>query len=46
MEDVLTEAENKKPRATKACKVCNLTMLSSSHAKHIKSKVHLKNSIQ
>ena len=42
VENVLSEIEDKKQRATKTCKACNLTMLSSSHAKHIKSKVHLK----
>ena len=31
-----------KPRATKKCEVCDMDMLSSSHAKHIKSKAHLK----
>ena len=39
----IDNAEYKKSRATKSCPSCNLTMLSSSHAKHIKSKVHLKN---
>ena len=37
------QIEAKKQRATKTCEVCNLTMLSSSHAKHVKSKMHLKN---
>ena len=36
------EIFNKKARAMKTCAACNLTMLSSSHAKHIKSKIHLK----
>ena len=31
-----------KPRATKKCKICDIAMLSSSHAKHVKSKAHLK----
>ena len=40
---MLSQSVDKKPRATKTCEVCNLTMLSSSHAKHVKSKIHLKN---
>ena len=39
------QIEAKKQRATKTCEVCNLTMLSSSHAKHVKSKMHLENSL-
>ena len=31
-----------KPRATKRCDICNISMLSSSHSKHTKSKAHLK----
>ena len=31
-----------KPRATKKCGLCDIEMLSSSHAKHIKSKAHIK----
>ena len=46
MENVLSQIEDKKQRATKACRACNLTMLSSSHAKHVKSKIHLKNSVK
>ncbi len=40
---VLPQVIDKKYRATKTCESCNLTMLSSSHAKHVKSKAHLKN---
>ena len=43
VENVLPQVIDKKQRAMKTCASCNLTMLSSSHAKHIKSKVHLKN---
>ena len=39
------QIEAKKQRATKTCKFCNLTILSSSHAKHVKSKMHLENSL-
>ena len=46
VENVLPQTEHKKQRATKTCKFCDLTILSSSHAKHIKSKVHLKNSVK
>ena len=45
MKNILSQIEDKKERASKTCKACNLTMLSSSYAKHIKSKVHLRNSI-
>ena len=38
--------EVKKPeekhRATKKCEICNIEILSSSHARHVKSKAHLK----
>ena len=43
--DVTFEEDTKdmsKPRATKRCDICDMEMLSSSHAKHIKSKAHLK----
>ncbi len=39
---IITHEDNKKRRATKTCESCNLSMLSSCHAKHIKSKIHLK----
>ena len=41
-ESSLPQVLDKKRRAIKSCSSCKLTMLSSSHAKHIKSKVHLK----
>ena len=34
--------EPTKPRATKKCEICDIIMLSSSHARHVKSKSHLK----
>jgi GTPase SAR1 family protein len=42
-ESIMETPENiKKTRAIKHCELCNITILSSSHAKHIKSKDHLK----
>ena len=35
-----------KPRATKKCEICDIVMLSSSHAKHVKSKAHLKKTLK
>src|SRR5579872_7164395 len=43
VENIISQPLEKTYRATKTCTVCNLTMLSSSHAKHIKSKFHIKN---
>jgi len=44
-ENIIPQVIDKKTRAMKTCTCCNLMMLSSSHAKHIKSKVHIQNLI-
>ena len=39
---VTFEYKSTKPRAIKKCEICDIKMLSSSHARHVKSKAHLK----
>ena len=41
-DSLVFEYKSTKPRAIKKCEICDIKMLSSSHARHVKSKAHLK----